>query len=277
MGRSPISSRNSVPLPAASIRPCLVCMRAGESALHVAEQLRFNQRGNKRGAIYRSEWPVAARPGKMDGARHQFFAGAALSQNQYWIIVLAHFFNQLVHALHLGRQANQASKPRTRSKLLPQHAIFLVEFERAHHAVELGSQLRYVERLGDVIGGARFASLLRHSRSCRIASARSPAFAGCVSRTRFNSSSPPISGTRRSVIMMSTGYCSRISSACSVVDAVRVRKPDSTTMSRQSSRVVFSSSTIRTVAAIARSAEITVSIPLAIGLTPFPLIFPFRI
>src|ERR1700719_515030 len=68
---------------------------------------------------------------------------------------------------------------------------------------------------------------------------------GWFVRMCFRSSMPPNSGTLRSVTTMSTGDCSNISSASSVVAAVRTSRPISEAMSRHSCRVASSSSTIR--------------------------------
>lgn len=70
---------------------------------------------------------------------------------------------------------------------------------------------------------------------------------------RRRSSSPPSSGTRRSVRTMSTGYSSSVSSALSVVVAVRTRRPASAAMSAQRRSAESSSSTIKTLETSGRS------------------------
>ena len=60
-GRSPISSRNSVPRCASSNLPGLRCDGAGERALLVAEQLGLEQRFGNRGAVDGDERAVGAR------------------------------------------------------------------------------------------------------------------------------------------------------------------------------------------------------------------------
>lgn len=134
-------------------------LRAREGAFHVTEQLGFDQRGYQGGAVHGSKRLVVARPGEMNGARHEFLAGAAFPENQDGIVVLTYLFDQPVHLLHPGRSADQPAKSRARSKLLAQDAIFLVYFEGADHAVELPAKLGDVERLGDVIHGAHARGL----------------------------------------------------------------------------------------------------------------------
>ena len=57
--------------------------RAGERALFVAEQLAFQQRFGERGAVDGHKRLRCARAVAMDGARHQFLAGAAFAAHQH--------------------------------------------------------------------------------------------------------------------------------------------------------------------------------------------------
>ena len=129
-------------------------LRAGERAFDVAEQFGFDQRGNQRGAVHRGERFILARPGKMNRARHQFLARAALSQDQDRIIMLRHFLDQLVDALHPRRDADESAETRPAVQLLAQQAVFLVDFDGMHQAIQLGAQFLDVKRLGDVVGRA---------------------------------------------------------------------------------------------------------------------------
>ena len=85
---SPISSRNTVPPSALWNRPAMVAPRAGEGALHVAEQFRFEQFGRDRAAVDRDEGLGVARAGAVDGARQQFLAGARFALDQQRCIAL---------------------------------------------------------------------------------------------------------------------------------------------------------------------------------------------
>ena len=75
----------------------------------------------------------------MDGARHQLFAGSTFTQNQHRVCMLAYFFNEPVHSLHLGRNAYQAREARPRPKLFAKYAIFLVYFEQADYPLQLAA------------------------------------------------------------------------------------------------------------------------------------------
>src|SRR6266704_741124 len=82
---------------------------------------------------------------------------------------------------------------------------------------------------------------------------------GWSARIRFNNSIPPASGTIKSVMTISIGYCSSRSSAFSVVSARSARKPDSVATCPQISRVGGSSSTMRTVLGAESAGDVPVS------------------
>ena len=119
----------------------------------------------------------------MDGPRDQLFSRSAFAQDQHGIGVLAHFLDQPVHALHLGREPDETRESGARAKLLAQDAVLLRDFERAHDAVEFASELGNVKRLCDVVGraharrldGAFDRAVLRqdHDRRLRIQIANS--------------------------------------------------------------------------------------------------------
>ena len=67
-GSSPTSSRNSVPPSASSKRPRRCCVRAGEGALLVAEELALDQLARHRGAVDLDQRPLA-RAGWPRGSR----------------------------------------------------------------------------------------------------------------------------------------------------------------------------------------------------------------
>ena len=68
---------------ATSKRPGLRGDGAGERALLVAEQLALEQRRGNRGAVDGDERPVAARAQRVERAREQLLAGAALAAQQH--------------------------------------------------------------------------------------------------------------------------------------------------------------------------------------------------
>src|SRR5947199_78426 len=133
----------------------------GERALDVAEQLGFDQRGDQRRTVHRRKGVVFARPRKMNAAGHEFFPRSALPQDENGILMLAHFFDNFVDALHFHGNADQPAEPRPRAQLLAQQAVLLLEFHRAPHAFEAGAQLLNAARLGAVIDGAKTRNLPR--------------------------------------------------------------------------------------------------------------------
>ena len=81
-GRSPISSRNSVPLMGALDLADRLLHRAGERAALVAEQLAFQQILRDRAAVDGDEWLLGARSKIVQRLRQRLLAGAALTQQQ---------------------------------------------------------------------------------------------------------------------------------------------------------------------------------------------------
>jgi hypothetical protein len=82
----------------------------------------------------------------VNGTRYQFLARSALAQDQHRILVLAHFLDELVDPLHFGGDADQPTETGARAQLLAQDAIFLVQLDVPHHAIQLGAQLLGCER-----------------------------------------------------------------------------------------------------------------------------------
>src|SRR5271156_871931 len=73
--------------------------------------------------------------------------------------MLAYFFDQPVHALHLGRNAYQTRESRLGAKLLAKYSIFLIHLKQSYHPIELAPQLWDVERLRHVVRSAHALSL----------------------------------------------------------------------------------------------------------------------
>ena len=82
-GRSPISSRKSVPRCASSNLPGLRPAAPGERPLLVAEELGLEQRLGNRRAVDRDEGPVGPRAQRVQRAREELLAGAALAFEQH--------------------------------------------------------------------------------------------------------------------------------------------------------------------------------------------------
>src|SRR5713226_63306 len=91
---------------------------SGKGPFDVAEQLRFDQRGHQRRAIYRDKRLLPARPRIVDRARHQFLARSALALDQYRIVMLADLFNHFVDPLHFRGDPDEPTKSRPSAQLL---------------------------------------------------------------------------------------------------------------------------------------------------------------
>ena len=90
----------------------LVLDGAGERAALEAEELRFEQLGRQRRAIDFHERAIAPRRGRMDGARHQFLAGAALAADEDRDVGVGDALDQLAHLAHLIAAAEQLAVER---------------------------------------------------------------------------------------------------------------------------------------------------------------------
>ena len=97
---SPISSRKSVPPSASSNLPRRSRDRAGERALHVAEQLALDQLLGDRRAVHLDERPAAAAAQRVNRAGHQLLAGAVLAVDQHSAVGRRRHRDLLAQLLH---------------------------------------------------------------------------------------------------------------------------------------------------------------------------------
>ena len=80
----------------------LVAIGAGEAALHVAEQLRLEQRFGQAGAVDRRERHGRARAAVMNAARDNFLADAALAGDQNLRVAARDAIDLGLQRLHLA-------------------------------------------------------------------------------------------------------------------------------------------------------------------------------
>jgi hypothetical protein len=85
----------------------LVAIGAGEAPLHMAEELRFEERFRQSGAVHRHELVVLTRPFSVDGAGDDFLADAALSGNQHLRIGAGHAQDFLTQVFDERARANE--------------------------------------------------------------------------------------------------------------------------------------------------------------------------
>ena len=81
--------------------------RASETALLVAEELRFDERGRQRPAVDRDERPGAARARFMDRARDQLLAAAAFAAHEHGGLGGCDARDELKHGVDRRRAPDQ--------------------------------------------------------------------------------------------------------------------------------------------------------------------------
>ena len=86
----------------------LALLGAGEGALLVAEELRFDQAVGQRRAAHLDERLVRARRVVVDGVRDQLLAGARLAANEHRGVGRGHLRHLLVHLAHRPARADDA-------------------------------------------------------------------------------------------------------------------------------------------------------------------------
>src|SRR5216110_3234944 len=85
--------------------PLFALMGAGERALLVAEQLRFNQRVRDGATIDRDKWLIAPPAQLMDRPSHELFAGAGLALDEDRERRVGHAPDLLDDLLHVSARA----------------------------------------------------------------------------------------------------------------------------------------------------------------------------
>ena len=131
--RSPISSRNSVPVCASSNRPEPALGGAGERAPLVPEHLGLDQVARDGGAVDRDEGPAGAPARAVDRGRGQLLARAALAGDQHARLGRRHPLDQRADLLHRRALAHQR---RPAAQLRVQRAVLgpgAVELQRGSH------------------------------------------------------------------------------------------------------------------------------------------------
>ena len=84
-----------------------VAMRAGEAALHVPKQLRFEQRFRDAGAVQRNERRRRARRVRVEVATEDILADSALARDEHFGVALGNAFSGDAHAVNRGRAADE--------------------------------------------------------------------------------------------------------------------------------------------------------------------------
>ncbi len=144
----------SEPLSAASKRPDARGDGAGERALHVTEELGFDEPFRDRRGVEGHERLVAARAVVVDGPGHQFLARAGLALNQHGAVHRRHQLERGEETLHHVAAADQAAEAEPVVQPRPKLRVLALEAPLAERGLEDLYQLNELERLDEEVDGA---------------------------------------------------------------------------------------------------------------------------
>ncbi len=128
--------------------------RAGECALFVTEDFAFDQRFRNRGAIDGDERLRLARAERVNGARDQFFSGAAFSRDQYRCRAGRDHLDEAEDLLHALRWADQRAENADVAQLAAAGFQFALGAAQARGVLQDIAQTRGIDRLLDEVEGA---------------------------------------------------------------------------------------------------------------------------
>ena len=128
----------------------------GEGAAFVAEEFVFDQAFGNGGAIQRDEGLLAARGKMMDGAREEFFAGAAFAEQQHGGIGGGDALDLLADFADGSVFADDARKAVARGIFFAEDEIFAQQFLLAGGAVDEKFQVIEIDGFLEKIEGAFF-------------------------------------------------------------------------------------------------------------------------
>ena len=129
---------------------------AGEGAFFVAEEFVFDQRFGKVRAGESDERASVAAAHLMDGARHQFLAGAGFAGDQDVYVARRDFLRQREKFLHRGGRAEQFVKPAGAARIGAELVEFFLRNMEFYGAPQNQAQLDHVRGIGDAVIRAVF-------------------------------------------------------------------------------------------------------------------------
>ncbi len=127
--------------------------RAGESALHVAEEIALEEIGRKASGVHRHEGLRLASAVVVDGPRHELFAGAALAGDEHRRLRGRHLLNERVDLLHPRRLSHQDVEALPVVERFFQRAVLVDESALLHAVRNDHPHFVVLEGLGDVVEG----------------------------------------------------------------------------------------------------------------------------
>ena len=142
--------------------PRLVLDGAGEGAALEAEQLRFEQFRGQRRAVHLHERLVTARRLAVDGARHQFLAGAALAADEHGDVGIGDARDQVLDLPHLlvppQQDAGDARRSGRRFDRVRTSAAAHGGLVVAHAEVAVSTDAQWVEHFTPALSKANATS-----------------------------------------------------------------------------------------------------------------------
>ena len=108
--------------------PDTIAQRAGEGTLGVAEEFAFEQIGRDRRAVDADQRAIATPAVVVNGARHQFLAGAALASDEHGGVGRRHEIDLAQRLLDSGAAADDAVVIAVDADLLLQIGVFQFQF-----------------------------------------------------------------------------------------------------------------------------------------------------
>ena len=144
-----------LPRSARSKSPLLRIDGAGECAFDVAEERRFEQVGRQVAGIDRDERPLGPGRVRVNRARHELLAGAALALNQNRRSAGRRLDDQVEHLPHPRAPADDVREVVVPAvPLLQQLAVLAHQPPPLHRVAHDDEDFVVLERLGDVVEGA---------------------------------------------------------------------------------------------------------------------------
>ena len=124
---------------------------AGERAALVAEELGFEQRIGNGGAVDGDKRPVRARAQRVQRARKQFLAGAALAFEQHRRVGAGRALDLLRHVPHHGGFADDRRRAATLGELLLEQRVFRDQPPLRERPLDHQQQMVGIDRLGQEV------------------------------------------------------------------------------------------------------------------------------
>ena len=135
------------------------CVGARERALLVSEELTLDEISADRRAVDRDERTARARARLVDRLRDELFSGSALAPHEHRQVGLRDLLDLREHVAHRRARADHGPEPVVPTDALEQHPVLPREAGAIERAGDDEAHLVVVERLRNVVLGARLHRL----------------------------------------------------------------------------------------------------------------------